>query len=779
MKWIDIRCLFFYLILLVLYSCSATKFVPEGEYLLDRVKIESDIQGYKTLELRPFVRQLPNNKMFGLNRTMLQIYNLAGKDSTRWINRFIRRVGEPPVIFDSTLVDKTDSELQKLFVNMGYINVDVSSDIIRHSNRKAELTYRIIGNEPYRIRNYTIAIEDSLIKNELFGGLYNEPRERIWGESSSLRTSLVKENNLFDRNVLDTERDRLTQLSRNRGLFAFAKDHIVFDADTSLNANAVDLELRLRTLQPIAGDSLRSSFQHKKFQLDNVSIYLDYDPLLFSSVNAYPKRDSILANGYTIFYLGNRPSLRARTLTNNTFLVPGTQYSQLREELTYSSFTYLNALNNIHIQFNEKFKNDSAFLDASILTMPARKQAISFSVEGTNTAGDLGVASTVNYIHRNLFRGGETFNFRIRGAYEAISNFSNPYLELGGEATIHIPKFIIPFNSRSFRRMRTSTEFSLRYNTQNRPEYDRRLLSGGIRYQWQERSRLAARHQLDLLDVDYVYLPRADSVFMNNLPPSAKYFGYTNHFIVGTSYSYYRSTFEPFQKQKNAYSLRFSIESAGNALYGLSFLFNREKDDYGAYRLLDNFFAQFVKTDFDYAKTTIFDKNNSLAWRIGGGIGIPYGNSKMLPFEKRYYSGGANSVRAWSVRELGPGSYVPNASTTFFNQSGDIKLDLNIEYRTRFFWKLEAAAFIDAGNIWTIKNYEDQENGQLKLNSFYKEIALAYGAGLRLDFDYFLIRFDCGWKAYNPAKSGKDRWAILRPNFGENFAWHIAVGYPF
>jgi outer membrane protein assembly factor BamA len=151
----------------------------------------------------------------------------------------------------------------------------------------------------------------------------------------------------------------------------------------------------------------------------------------------------------------------------------------------------------------------------------------------------------------------------------------------------------------------------------------------------------------------------------------------------------------------------------------------------------------------------------------------------MLPFEKRYYSGGANSVRAWQVRELGPGSYIPTSASTFFNQSGDIKLDLNLEYRTHFFWKLEAAAFIDAGNVWTIRNYEGQENGKFRLNSFYKELAIGYGLGLRLDFDYFLIRLDCGEKAYNPAKRGRERWAVLQPNLSDNFAMHIAVGYPF
>lgn len=175
----------------------------------------------------------------------------------------------------------------------------------------------------------------------------------------------------------------------------------------------------------------------------------------------------------------------------------------------------------------------------------------------------------------------------------------------------------------------------------------------------------------------------------------------------------------------------------------------------------------------------MIDPQNSVAWRIGFGVGFPYGNSDLLPFEKRYYSGGANSVRAWSVRELGPGAYVPDGTSSFFNQSGDIKLDLNVEYRTRLVWKLEAAAFVDAGNIWTIRDYEGQAGGQFKFSTFWEQIAVGYGLGLRLDLDYFLVRLDAGEKAYDPSKQGKDRWTILHPNFHSNFAWHIAVGYPF
>jgi outer membrane protein assembly factor BamA len=249
---------------------------------------------------------------------------------------------------------------------------------------------------------------------------------------------------------------------------------------------------------------------------------------------------------------------------------------------------------------------------------------------------------------------------------------------------------------------------------------------------------------------------------------------------MGMGYSYTVSTYNPMQKQRDVYSFKGSVESAGNLLYGLSSMTKANRDDNGYYKLFDIYYAQYIKADVDYSKTIIIDKQNSIAWRIGGGIGVPYGNSEVLPFEKRYYSGGANSVRAWSVRTLGPGGYVPIAdSTTIYEQSGDIRLDLNIEYRSRFFWKLETAAFIDAGNIWTIRNYEKQDKGKFEFDSFYKQIAVGYGLGLRLDFDFFLIRLDWGWKAYDPSKSGSKKWAILKPNFRDNFAWHFAVGYPF
>ena len=774
---------YFWLLLLIvwaLYSCSSTKYVADGEYLLDNVKVSSDIPDYKTLELRPYIRQLPNFKMFGLNKTMFQIYNLSGKDSTKWINRFLKKIGEKPVIYDSTLVAKTDQELQKLFVNMGYLNVDVSSTADT-TGKKVEVAYRIKGNTPYRIHHYSSTIKDDSIRNLLTGNETGGILQRAPGEPSSERISLIEDGMLFDRNILDQERDRVTNLLRNRGYYAFNKQYISYDAtDSALLDNLVDIDMKIDLFKKQMQDGKNTKDTlHTKYYFDKVFIYLDYNPLKTNKISDYQISDSIVNNGFTIYYQGKKPAIRPKTLLNNCFILPQRLYSQQREDVTYSAYTSLNALNNIHIQYEEFQRGDTSLLNTYILAMPAKKQSVTYSVEGTNTTGDLGVASSVNYSHQNLFRGAETFNFKVRGAYEAISNFKNPFFEIGGEMSIHIPKFILPFINNSFsRQMSTSTELALSYNHQIRPEYDRTLFSGGIRYNWQPRERGSGRHQLDLLDIDYVYLPRIDSTFINTLPVNAKYFGYSNQFIVGAGYSYTQTTFDPMQKQRNAHSLRISFESAGNLLYGINALLDAKKNEQGSYKLFNTYFAQFLKGDIDYARTLIIDHQNSIAWRIGGGIGVPYGNSDILPFEKRYYSGGANSVRAWQVRELGPGSFHSD-SANFYFQSGDIKLDLSIEYRTRFFWKLEAAAFIDAGNIWTIKDYPGQEGGAFKLDSFYRQIAVGYGLGLRLDMDFFLLRLDAGWKVYDPGRSGEESWAILHPNFTNNWAWHFAVGYPF
>ena len=230
----------------------------------------------------------------------------------------------------------------------------------------------------------------------------------------------------------------------------------------------------------------------------------------------------------------------------------------------------------------------------------------------------------------------------------------------------------------------------------------------------------------------------------------------------------------------NSYSIRFNIESSGNLLYGLSHLFNAKRNDSHQYTLMNIAYAQYVKTDFNFAKSFMIDERNSIVFHVGAGVAFPYGNSRILPFEKRYFSGGANSVRGWSVRSLGPGSYRGDGySMDYVNHTGDIKLDLNLEYRTYLFWKLNGAVFIDAGNIWNMKSQGIHSEGVFKFNRFYKQLAVAYGLGIRFDLDFLILRFDGGMKAVNPMYTGRDRFPVISPDFKRDFAFHFAVGYPF
>ena len=231
--------------------------------------------------------------------------------------------------------------------------------------------------------------------------------------------------------------------------------------------------------------------------------------------------------------------------------------------------------------------------------------------------------------------------------------------------------------------------------------------------------------------------------------------------------------------QRNVFTIRANAETAGNLLYVMSKISRQQADDDGSYKSLGIRYSQYIKADADYAFTHNIDRRQSVAFHVGAGIAIPYGNSDVLPFEKRFYSGGANSVRGWGVRTLGPGSYNSNNSlSNFIYQCGDIRFDVNLEYRAKLFWVVELGLFLDAGNIWTIKDYEDQPGGVFKFNKFYEQIAASYGAGIRLDFKYFLVRVDMGMKAHNPA-SGQDHWPLLSPKFKRDSEFHFSVGYPF
>lgn len=759
------------ILLFIFASCSSTKYVPDGTYLLDEVKIQTDNKNIKTSTLQPYVRQNPNSKWFSTIKTQLYVYNLSGRDSTRWFNKFLRKIGDAPVIYNESLAQRSENEITKAVHNMGYMGATVETNT-KIKKKKLKLSFDVTSGRPYIVRSIKKEIGDSKIA------------EYMQGDSTS---TLLQEGMILDVNILDAERQRITSHLLRNGYYKFNKDYITYIADTVRNTYLVDLTLQVLPYSTHLGDTPKD---HSQYTINKVSFLTDYDIMRSSSLNSMYVNDSVHYNGIPIYY-NKSLYIRPKILVNNLRIQPGTLYDERDVQRTYNNFGRLSALKYTNIRFVETQIGDSTKLDAYVLLTKSKHQSVSFEVEGTNSAGDLGAAAAVSYQHRNLFRGSEQLTLKFRGAYEAISGLSQDYTsdnytEYGVETSINFPRFLFPFLSSDFRRgIRATTEFGMQYNYQIRPEFSRMVASASWSYHWIERQR--AQHRIDLIDVNYLYMASMSDAFEQLYQDGQNYileYNYKNRLIVRMGYTYsYNSVGANLNNNtiaSNSYSIRTGIESAGNLLYGFSKLAGLSKNDKGEYSILNIPFAQYIKADFDFAKNVVIDERNSLAYHIGMGIAIPYGNADVIPFEKRYFSGGANSVRGWSVRSLGPGSFSGDKKN-FLNQSGDIKLDASIELRSELFWKFQGALFVDAGNIWTLHNYsEEQPGGQFKFKKFYKEIAVAYGLGLRLDLDFFVIRVDGGMKAINPEySSGKQRYPIIRPKFSRDFAFHFAVGYPF
>lgn len=795
-------------IIYAFHSCSTTKFVPDGEYLLQETIIKSDTKSISPFDLEPYIKQKANYKTLEIFKLPLFIYDLSGHDSTKWINKVLRSGGEPPVIYDSLMVDKSVNQIETVLQNRGYLNAKVTPEI-SFSKKKAKIIYNIEGNKPYSLGDYTINIEDSTFDTSLFQ-IYKpsiktkfntENKDSLINNYSKilLRESLIKKGENFDLNILDQERDRITYMFRQAGYFAFNKEYIGFIADTTASNRKVDLVLNIYPFlqRKQNGDIVESP--HKLYIVDEVKLYVDYNPLE-GSLKDYTTNDVFEKNDYSIYYGARNRYIRPSVILNSCYIKPKHLYSESSTTATYNSFSQLNILTNVNIKYEEFMDNDTTKLRCIITCIPHKKQGVSVEFEGTNSASFLGVGTGIGYTHRNLLKGSEVFKIKAQGAYEAItpsfSSFNDNYFEIGGDISLTFPQFMIPFLKKSTRqKIHATTQFNSNYSYQRRPGYfTRTVLSGGVQYSWQNRTNRQIKHSLDLIDLSYIHIPFLDSTFNSGLTENARLYSFRDQFIMSIGYTFSKTNFDATKKIPHLYSFRGSIETAGNLLSLISILANVSEDEYGSKKIFNTYFAQYVKGNFDYSRTFRMDEKNSFAWRVGAGVAIPYGNYKLIPYQKRFYSGGANSVRGWAVRELGPGAHY-SPSSDFYAHSGDIRFDANVEYRSNFFWKFELAAFLDAGNIWTIKEYEKQEKGSFKLNSFYEELAVAWGLGLRLDFEFVLIRLDCGWKLYNPADTPiykndglgnitfdryKSKWDVTKPfKFRENTAWHIAIGYPF
>ena len=725
----------FVFVLLALVGCDGTRYVADGDYLLTSTHVSCENPRINLTTMDTYIRQRPNSKWLSSLKVPLGFYSMSGVDTTKWINRTLRNWGQAPVVYDSLLTARTVEDITAAVRNEGYLNATVTPQLTKKGKR-IKVNYGIVTGSPYVVRKIKYDIKDPII-----GDMLAKDEQLL-----DMHTGQI-----FSVNQLGRDRNRITDYLNNHGYYQFNKEFITFDVDSSQMNRTVDVTMNIDLYR-------RNSYQD--FSLHP----------LYSVRNVY-------------FEGANTPdfTLRRSVLEQNSFIASGKPYSAADLQRTYTRFSRLQAIRYTNIHFDEN--PDSMYLDCHIQVSPQKTNSIQFQPEGTNTAGDLGAAVSLIYQNRNIFHGSELLNVTARGAYEAIRGLegyqSHNYEEWGLETSLAFPRFLFPWMKKSFHRRSSATsEILFSYNRQNRPEFQRRIFTAAWRYKWNN-PRKHTQYKVDAIDVNFISMPWISETFKHDYLDSVSNrnailrYNYENLMImkagIGFTYS---------DKGK---TIRLNFESAGNVLHLLSAPLKFRENDEGQNTFLGIAYAQYIKGDVDYTRLFALDDRSNLAVHARLGIAYPYGNSSILPFEKRYFAGGSNSVRGWSVRSLGPGGYVRNdGRIDFINQTGDIKLELSAEMRSHLFWRFQSAIFVDAGNIWTIRKYDDQPDGQFRFDTFMKQIAVAYGIGLRLNFDYFVIRLDMGMKAVNPAyTTSREHFPLVHSNFSRDHAFHFAVGFPF
>jgi hypothetical protein len=767
-KWIML------LSVLFLASCSQTRFVPEQEYLLNKVNLEIDDPEIKKEEAKSFLRQKENYKILGFVKFYLILYNLSSKKKT---DDWLKRIGEAPQLYDEVMTERSIEQLQQYMDNKGFYRAQISSKVkFDDKKQKAELKFNVKTGDQYTIKKVTYHFVTPELK-EIF---YND------SVSYSMR-----QGDAFDFYVLEKQQKKIVDLYRNNGYFYFSNNQVRGIADTTLYEKQVVLDMYIgeaRTSQLDSAKILKPYYLNNFYYL----IMPGNTPVTATRENIEPFSDTLQwDNSY--LYLTKQIKYPPNLFNRTNQMRSGDLFQNKEVENTFNGFNRLRQFRFVDIQFSETYaEQDSNLLDCNIRLAPLNKQSTSFDIEGTNTSGNLGVAGNIYYQHRNLFKGAEVFQLRLKGATERMrrqidgksENFNTK--ELGVETNLIIPKLLGPGKYiKSFEKNLPKTVINVGYNYQRRPEYTRTISNLKFGYDW--KTTQDVRHIWNILDLNLVRLYEFDEDFINSIKDLYIKSSFTDHFIFAMNYSFIYNN-QRINSSKNYTYARLNVESAGNALWLLSELSGRSKSQVVDsitnetryyYKIFNTQFAQYIKSDIEVRRAIRLDKYNSLVGRGFAGLGVPYGNSTVLPFEKQYFSGGANGIRAWQVRSLGPGTYKAPAGS-YPNQSADIKLEANLEYRFSLLGAMEGALFLDAGNIWSINKNDNREGALFKLTQFYKQFAVGTGTGLRYDLNYFILRVDVGMKLRDPSNEVGHKWIIGdRKLTGDDFVLSFAIGYPF
>ena len=710
---------------LALMSCSTTRVLQDDEYRLAKNKIEIvDDRDFNPNSLTPYLKQKPKGWS-----PFMYVYNWANGKGKTW-DKIVNKVGVAPVIYDPGLVDVSIENIDNHLDYLGYYGSRTESEI-NVNKKRVNVIYKVHLGDRIPIRD----LEITLPKRGEFSAVF----------LSDTASMTVKPGSYLSESSLEAESERFAALLRNQGFYSFNKNHFFFEADTlSYPGSAI---LKMDVNEYTRNESPKDAAPIRKFYIDDVSI-------------SYPKNMKI----------------REKILTDLNLITPGSLYDEAVIKNTYSRFSALRMFSSVNIGTTQV---DTNKVSCDISLSQSKTQGFKVNLEAsTNSSGLLGISPQLSYYHKNLFKGGEWLNLGFMGNFQFKFNDDVRSNEFGVSGGLSFPKFfLLPY--RYFKGAIPRTDINLSYNYQDRPEYTRNIISTSYGYSGNVRNRFfyqAYPIQLNvvkLFDIDEEFYKTLDNdPFMKN--------AYQNHFDLGSGAALYYTTNTSANPRDTYFYSRLQFDIAGNLLSAFKPLMR--KDANGSGMIWNTPFSQFVRTEITIGRTWVFGRNSgqAIATRLLAGAGYAYGNSSGLPFEKHFYGGGANSLRGWQARTVGPGCAPRDMSFVIPNQTGDMKLEANIEYRFDMFWKVAGAVFVDAGNVWTLNTdgSEDLRESMFRWDNLGNSIAANWGLGARLNLGFLLLRIDMGMKIHDPAREMKwvspDQWYKR-----DSYALHFGVGYPF
>jgi outer membrane protein assembly factor BamA len=826
-------------------ACNPTKRIADGELLLqkNKIKIKDSPKGFgiSQYDMSAVLKQRPNRRVL-LFRFHLGVYNKvnperrersherkvnrvserivkkelklqdrieAGKSESS-INRLTERikemksepvstirdwltttVGEKPVVFDSVLTRKSANQLSVFLSKRGYFNNVVSTDIDTiGKGKRAVVTYTVIPSTPYVIASLDYDITDpGLARRRDF---FKDNTKVVIGEH-------------FEVQKLDKEREWVTSYLNDRGYYGFTKEYISFSVDSTNSNGTVDVVMRIKNRKaqsPEHPDSL-IELAHKKYFMGRIYVHTNYNS---TNIN-YQPQDTLDYAGLSILYT-DKMDLDPDLIRFLVMFSQGDLYQKTNITNTYRNFGKLQLYRSATVRFDNNPFDELNVLDCHLLLTKAKKHSLAMESTGTHKNGNLGVQGNLSYQHRNVFGGAENGQINLLVGFEAQNTITETQtsqelngstvadrarlntFEIGPEFSLKIHK-LVPFAFDKFsRNSEPSTTITASYNFQSRPDYERQLSRLKFGYDWVENKNKGSKIYWDLWQFSLIKIDKSPAFnqLLDDLGDAYLASSYNDHLISSGAVSWVINSQKSNRQRKYHYN-RASFSLAGNLLRaGFSLAGANEKGG-GGYEIGGIQFAQFVKFEEDFRIYRQPDEKNVIAFRFNTGIGKPGANLSALPFEESFFAGGSNGIRAWQARSLGPGSYRDPSSNVTYNSIGEFKIETSLEYRFDITPMFEGAMFFDAGNIWLLQQDETRPGGRFELKNLAREMAVGGGVGLRLDFDFFLVRFDYGVQLKDPAKIAGEQWFFQpkveyldfsnRSRYRPRSNFNLGIGYPF